>query len=246
MIRYQSQKQLSFEAFDWPFQTALDKSNRWVTLSDSIPWDDFAESYYQGIEAINGRPTSNARLVIGAMIIKQKLCLSDRETVAQIQENPYLQYFVGLSGFQMEVPFVPSLFVEIRKRMGQSIFDNFQSAIISSMEDRKEKRKLLEEKTDNDDEPPTASSDKAETITETIAEVEEKENQGKLLMDATVAPQAIRYPTDLGLLNEAREFSEQIIDTLYPHTDLKKKPRTYRQKSPQRLSCDRKTETPQW
>jgi len=42
-----------------------------------------------------------------------------------------------------------------------------------------------------------------------------------------VTPQAIRYPTDLSLLNEARAFSEQIIDKLYPKTDWMKKPRTY-------------------
>ncbi|MEA1890239.1 MAG: hypothetical protein U9N50_10730 [Pseudomonadota bacterium] len=30
-------------------------------------------------------------------------------------------------------------------------------------------------------------------------------------------------------MNEARGFSEQIIDALYPHTALQKKPRTYRQ-----------------
>jgi len=46
-----------------------------------------------------------------------------------------------------------------------------------------------------------------------------------------VAPQAIRYPTDLSLLNEAREFSEKIIDELYSKTDWKKKPRTYREKA---------------
>ena len=39
------------------------------------------------------------------------------------------------------------------------------------------------------------------------------------------------YPTDLSLLNEAREFSEQIIDKLYPKTDWKNKPRTYRVKA---------------
>ena len=37
--------------------------------------------------------------MIGAVIIKHKLCLSDRETVTQIQESPYLQYFVGLPGY---------------------------------------------------------------------------------------------------------------------------------------------------
>jgi hypothetical protein len=57
------------------------------------------------------------------------------------------------------------------------------------------------------------------------------QRQGKLILDATVTPQAIRYPNYLSLLNEAREFSEQIIDNLYPKTDWKKKPRTYRVKA---------------
>ena len=33
------------------------------------------------------------------------------------------------------------------------------------------------------------------------------------------------------MLNEAREFSEQIIDRLYPHSGLTKKPRTYREQA---------------
>jgi hypothetical protein len=165
--------------------------------------------------------------VIGAVIIKHKLCLSDRETVAQIQENPYLQYFVGLSGYQMAAPFVPSLFVEIRKRMGQSVFDTFQGAIIDAIEDAKPRRKVKAKKEpENDDCKPPPSADGT-------PDEEDPERQGKLSLDATVAPQAIRYPTDLSLVNEAREFSEQIIDTLYPKTDLEAKPRTYRVKARQ-------------
>ncbi|MCP5197381.1 MAG: transposase [Gammaproteobacteria bacterium] len=148
MIRYRSHKQLSLVEFDWPFQTKLDKNNRWVKLSEIIPWDEWAEGYYRGLSDTQGRPTKDARLVIGAVIIKHKLCLSDREVVAQIQENPYLQYFVGLPGYQMEVPFVPSLFVEIRKRMGQSVFDVFQSVIIDAVENAKLKPKA---KTTSDD-----------------------------------------------------------------------------------------------
>lgn len=56
-------------------------------------------------------------------------------------------------------------------------------------------------------------------------------NRGKLLLDATCAPADIRYPTDLSLLNEAREKLEEIIDTLHqPLVKTMKKPRTYRQK----------------
>ncbi len=226
MIRYRSEKQLSLAEFDWPFQTALDKNNRWVKMSECIPWDALAEGYYQGLTETQGRPIKDARLVIGAVIIKHKLCLSDRETVAQIQENPYLQYFVGLPGYQMEQPFAPSFFVEIRKRMGQSVFDLFQVAIINSVEEVKARhKKATGRKSDGDDdnEPPATSSGGSENRA--------PEPQGKLILDATVTPQAIRYPTDLGLLNEAREFSEQIIDLLYPKTDRTKKPRTYRRKA---------------
>jgi hypothetical protein len=166
--------------------------------------------------------------VIGAVIIKHKLCLSDRETVAQIQENPYLQYFVGLPGYQMEAPFVPSLFVEVRKRMGKAVFDVFEAAIIDSVESAKARQKKPSGKKPDkgdkgDDDPPAVSGGGSPE--------EAPEHQGKLILDATVAPQAIRYPTDLSLLNEARAFSEQIIDTLYPKTDWKKKPRTYREKA---------------
>ena len=134
MIRTFSSKQLTIAEFDWPFDTALDKNNRWVKLSNCIPWDELAESYYQGLPAERGRPVKDARLVIGAVIIKHKLCLSDVETVQQIQENPYLQYFVGLAGYQQAAPFAPSLFVEIRKRMGVTVFDGFHQAIINAHE----------------------------------------------------------------------------------------------------------------
>ena len=229
MIRTQSHRQLSLAEFDWPFQTALDEDNRWVKMTQCIPWDELAEAYYDGLSSTQGRPTKDARLVIGAVIIKHKLCVSDRETVAQIQENPYLQYFVGLPGYQMEAPFAPSLFVEIRKRMGQSVFDVFYAAVIEAVDNVKQKsvakRKTAADKSDDDDPPPVVPEHTPESDSVVPA------RQGKLILDATVAPQAIRFPTDLSLLNEAREFSEQIIDRLFARTDLKQKPRTYRHKA---------------
>lgn len=87
-------------------------------ISECILRDVLAGSYYETLSVKEGRPAKDARLMIGAVIIKHKLCLSDEETVDQIQVNPYLQYFFGLPDYQTEAPFVPSLFVEIRKRMG--------------------------------------------------------------------------------------------------------------------------------
>mgnify|MGYP001597189795 CR=1 FL=1 len=202
MIRYTSEKQLCLEGFVLPFGGKLNPKNRWVTLSKSIPWDNLAKVYHQTLDATQGRPAKNARLVIGALIIKYKLTLSDEETVFQIQENPYLQYFVGFSCFQDKQPLAPSLFVEIRKRMGQDVFAAFEEVIL------KEINQANSTSEGEDDHP---------------------ENKGKMLVDATVAEQSIRYPTDLSLLNEAREISEQLIDDLYKQSDYDRKPRTYRQ-----------------
>ena len=57
-------------------------------------------------------------------------------------------------------------------------------------------------------------------------------NKGTLMLDATCAPADIKYPTDLGLLNHAREILEDMIDALHhPHIGLMEKPRTYREKA---------------
>lgn len=56
-------------------------------------------------------------------------------------------------------------------------------------------------------------------------------NRGTLMIDATCAPADIRYPTDLGLLNEGREKLEGIVDTLWGNYGQGVKPRTYRQQA---------------
>ena len=46
-------------------------------------------------------------------------------------------------------------------------------------------------------------------------EESERPNSGKLILDATCAPADIKYPTDLDLLNQARQGTEKILDCLY-------------------------------
>ena len=233
MIRDTSEKQLSLSEFDWPFQTQLDAENRWVKLAGVIPWDELGETYYKKLDTTQGRPSKPARLVIGAVIIKHKLVLSDRETIDQLSENPYLQYFAGLPGFQCEKPFDASLLVTIRHRMGQDVFDEFHQTIVNQMESLSAGKPAEQSKTDD---PPEDDGSGSSMGSEQIACVDEASeetasHQGRLILDATVAEQAIRYPTDLSLLNEAREFTEQIIDHLYGACSLDKKPRTYRVKA---------------
>jgi len=99
--------------------------------------------------------------------------------------------------------------------------------------------KRTEQDPDDDDPPETGGTPERgdnqtpvdKTPDETPPPVNEK-NNGKLLIDASCAPSDIRYPTDLSILNEAREKSEAIIDGLHvPDIGRKAKPRTYRQKA---------------
>ncbi len=227
MITYDDPKQQPLPGFEKFHGFPLVMDNRWVKLSKLIPWDEFSKAYDKNMKSGVGRPAKPARLVIGAVIIKHKLCLSDQETIDQIRENPYLQYFVGFNSFQTEAPFVPSLFVEIRRRMGDDLFECFNQSIINLLESTP-KTKVKKSANSNNQETASSSqphNDQPET------KPEPETHKGKLIIDATVAEQAIRFPTDLGLLNEAREISEALIDTLYPVSGLKKKPRTYRRKA---------------
>lgn len=200
---YVSQKQMTITGFETPFSQNLDENNRWVVLARKIPWDELAGIYLKRFSIKStGRPPLNPRVVIGSIIIKHMCNLDDRETVAQISENMYMQYFLGYSSFCSEPPFDPSLFVEFRKRLGDEVIAAMNERIIAVSEGK-------DDKGDND-----SSGD--------------DNHKGTVIMDATACPQDIAYPTDLNLLSEAREISERLIDTIYdPKVDVKK-PRTYR------------------
>ncbi|NOQ25546.1 MAG: hypothetical protein GQ564_09325 [Bacteroidales bacterium] len=115
MINYTPQNQLSLEFFKHPFETELDKDNRWVKLADLVPWDSLASVYSRKLNSDSGRKSINIRIVIASMIIKHKLCLDDRGTIQMISENIYLQYFCGLKSFTTKPVFDSSLFVDIHK-----------------------------------------------------------------------------------------------------------------------------------
>ncbi|MCP4442353.1 MAG: IS5 family transposase [Aureispira sp.] len=234
MIRYTPSSQLKFENFQTPFDNQLKKDNKWVRLAALIPWDACAKIYHRFLNANYGAPSINTRLVLGAIIIKHLKTLSDRDVVCEIQENIYLQYFVGFSSFDPEPSFDPSLFVKFRKRLGLEAFEEMNDLIVSKAL-RIEKEEDLGKQGGN-----KKNSRKAENpqATEAIGDLEQeskpetkKENKGRLKMDATVADQMIVYPTDLGLLNTARLETERMIDILHKESGSKKKPRTYRKKA---------------
>lgn len=216
MINYTPQNQLSLDLFKHPFEQALDKENRWVKLASLIPWDSLASVYATKLDATSGRKSVDIRTVIAALIVKHKLKLDDRGTVQMIQENIYLQFFCGLPGFTIRPVFDPSLFVDIRKRLGNEEFDKFNKLVIEKSEKLKPHQARISKPMNN-----SGKNDDEGTLTP-------PKNKGTLKVDATIADQEITYPTDLKLLNECREKLEQMIDLLYIKQADKYKPRDYR------------------
>jgi len=206
--------QHEFEDFYLPFGGKLRSDNRWVVKAKLIPWDEFEESYSKNFSSNGqGAPSKPVRIALGALIIKERLGTSDEETVEQIRENPYLQYFLGSHAYQEEALFDPSMFVHFRKRFDRATLVSVNERIVQlAMEQEAACSKIAD---DSDDEEPPSSK-----------------NKGKLIIDATCAPSDISYPTDLNLLNEAREKAEAIIDVLHePRIGQYLKPRTYRRQA---------------
>jgi IS5 family transposase len=215
MIRYTPSNQLTLELFKQPFEHTLDMNNRWVKLAALVPWDALANIYAKSLNPTFGRFSVDIRMVIGALIVKHKMNLSDRDTVAIISENVYMQYFCGLKSFQSKAPFDASLFVDIRKRLGNEKFDAFNAEIIRRYQE------VEKGKSPKHDQSPNENNSQSGTNST-------KPNHGTLKVDASVADQYITHPTDLKLLNTCRQESERIIDALYLQGDFTKKPRTYR------------------
>lgn len=114
MDRQSSPGQLSFENFYLPFGGKLSGENRWVKLAAMIPWEQFETSYASQFSEGRGAPAKPFRMALGALIIKERLGVSDEETVEQVRENPYLQYFLGLSEYSDRAPFDASMMTHFR------------------------------------------------------------------------------------------------------------------------------------
>lgn len=197
---------------DIPFSVPLNPESRWVRLANLIPWERIEEEYIQHFKGQAGQKALPARLAFGALYIQTTEGFTDVQTRMHIQENPHMQYFCGFECYTPEPPFDASMMVHFRKRISAEMIKHITEEVFAS-----EALSLA-------DAPEPVDTDEAE-----VAQIKSA-NRGTLILDATCCPQDIRYPTDIGLMNQAREITEKIIDQLYKSVidQYDYKPRTYR------------------
>jgi hypothetical protein len=117
-----------------------------------------------------------------------------------------MQYFLGYSSFCDVPPFDASLFVEFRKRLGLEQINKINERISKIKQELEKKEDKKKQKSDDDN----------------FQNKQEITHKGSLITDATACPQDIAYPTDIDLLNDAREKSEELMDILFEVSTLEK------------------------
>lgn len=167
----------------------LDSDNEWIKLSKLVPWREFDLKYAENFRSKKGQRATDSRMALGALLIKPAYkAMSDEDITREIAMNLYLQYFLGLHEYRYECPFDPSMMTRFRQRITPEMLSWVNDRIIG--------RKTEDEKHDDDD--ASSSSDQDDDSKEDSKENEEtaaEDSEGTLILDATCAPQNIRFPT---------------------------------------------------
>lgn len=213
MYKAADKTQTSFLDFNQPMGLHMNPANRWIQMTDKIPWDLFEVKYAGLFPSGTGNVAKPLRMALGSLIIQNRFQYPDRELVEQITENPYLQYFIGLPGYQDTPPFDASTLVLFRKRITADMLCEANEYLLANRDD---------------DQPGPPSSGNG--TDENSVRKKEEANKGTLAIDATCAPANIRYPQDISLLNEAREKLEDMIYRMCKSYALRL-PRRYRRRA---------------
>jgi hypothetical protein len=212
MYRIRNRGQIAIEKFALPFGGKLDSENRWVKEAELIPWDMVEDIYAKSFksDSLDGPNPISARIAFGSLYIKEREGFPQIRTMQHIAENVYMQYFLGLTEFTPEPLFDSSMLTHFAKRFSK------EDLIKINEEIYRRSQPPEDPPSDNGgDESGEGESDSEGT------DSGESENEGILILDATVAPADIRYPTDLSLLNECRETLERMIDDIWEQTERK-------------------------
>ena len=97
-------RQITLFDFNQSCGMELDSNNEWIKLAHAIPWSKMEAKYVAMFPSKTGRPATPFRMALGVLIIQKRKKLSDRAVIKEIQENPYLQYFLGMEKFSHQTP----------------------------------------------------------------------------------------------------------------------------------------------
>jgi hypothetical protein len=201
MYRKADRDQIDLGDFFLPFGGELSASNRWVKMARAMPWGLIEDLYEESFES----ERKDGRPPLPARIAFGAIYIKEQENLT---DRKTLEFIA-------ENPYA-QYFLGLASFQREPLFDHtmmayfrrrFTPGMIDTINEELYRRT-------NPPKPPDDGS-----------------NDGTLVLDATVAPADIRYPTDVSLLNECRENTEKMIDILYEEADLSGRRTTYNRKN---------------
>jgi IS5 family transposase len=118
------------ELFGVRLSELLNPEHPLYVLAERIEWSQFDSAIDACYADELGRPGVNTRLMVGLLYLKHAYDESDESLVARWVENPYWQFFCGLSYMQHELPIDPSSLSRWRKRVGAERLEQLLTATI--------------------------------------------------------------------------------------------------------------------
>lgn len=126
--------------FKQPVGMNLKEGNQWAKKAQMISWREIGKRCVALYTNRKGNIAKPLQLALGACIIQTEYGYSDTETILQIKENPYLQYFSWYPSYDDEkLPFDSSLMVYFRKRLTPEILGKINEDVVRDAKERQGK-----------------------------------------------------------------------------------------------------------
>lgn len=119
-MRPKAKQPESGKLFERELAAVINMDHPLVKLTELIDWSEFEQSWSGLFPSKRGRPATDTRLIAGLLYLQHMQGCSDEALLWMWIENPYMQYFCGMTHFQHRLPIDPSSMTRWRKRLGES------------------------------------------------------------------------------------------------------------------------------
>lgn len=119
-MRPKAKQPESGKLFERELEGVINMDHPLVKLAELIDWSEFEQSWSGLFPSRRGRPATDTRLIAGLLYLQHMQGCADEALLWMWVENPYMQYFCGMTHFQHRLPIDPSSMTRWRKRLGES------------------------------------------------------------------------------------------------------------------------------
>ncbi len=105
---------------EWVQTHLTNPTHELILLRDLIPWQSIIARLVPHYHSQKGRLGHSLRMLVAISILSRLRHLSDRQVIASIQENRYMQYFCNVPDAGLQTFLHPSTLCRFRKRLGKA------------------------------------------------------------------------------------------------------------------------------